>query len=639
MFGKIIIKEWRDNWLLLSLALLVLAIFIVLGLAGPRMVSAGLAGILVLIVLPVTGLLLGAGAFGAEFRDNAWTYLFSRPVRKSTIWILKYLALLSFLAAAFLILNLAVALLPGLRGVLKDFYAPSFFSNMVTYGLAVFLAFTISYSLSILSEKSLIIFAASAVIGGLLIWLHSHYVRFLAERYVFEGFFPAFGLFIGASFILASILTLTRIDFSRQAKKVLSLASLVLLFLAVSVAMATLIISRGNPFAKPRIEYWESSKIQGNVYLETQARRVIRYDSKEDRVCTMPAGISEANFEFSSAGGKIGLAKTERGFMGYWKSEAVAANYDGSGWVTLARFYGKDSAFNGWTLEGNVLISSGGRQAAFVASPPGLDRAKNPARLFWMNMDGSDLRDKPLDFYRKGSISLLSWLEEQQSLVLRIVETRMHSLTAKIIKLNLDTGDVRTLETTYPQPSNYEWLPFSCLSPDKRFLITRLWDQARNKENAVLLDLASFETRELAVDVPLFVWAMAWTRQGDRLAMRGSRDGSLWVYTLADGSLKKVWEHADRHSGFSFDWLGDGRLIIAGLGKDTVGRLAILSQDFTSTKEVKIPDQFLKSAQEDFFGAGGIWYGLRAAEDRVLVMSKTEVWRLDLKTEGWKKIY
>lgn len=634
MFGKIIIKEWRDNRLLLLLAGLVLTALIVLGIAGHRTATVGLAGVFLLCVLPVTALLLGSGAFGAEFKNDAWSYLFSRPVRKSTIWFSKYLALLSFLAAAFLILTLAVAVLPGLKTVLKDFYAPSFFGNTALYGLAIFLAFTIPYSLSILSEKPLLTLAVSVLLGALVFWLHVQYVRVLMERYDFWGTFAsyAFGILIAASFILASILTLTRVDFSQPAKKLASFACLLLLFLAASFVAGTLIISRGNPFAKPRIWAWLSSQVQGNVYLQTQGERVIRYDSKEDRVRKMPAGFKDADIEFSSAGGKIGFLKIDRTWTGNRRAEAYVANLDGTGLVSLARFYGKDSAFNGWTPESNILFSVDGRQAAFVASPPGRDRAKNPARLFWMNIDGSALKDKPLDFYRKGSVKLLSWLEDERSLVLRLAEKDVHSVTVKIIKYSLDRGVAQTLETTLPRPNNYEWMPASLLSPERKSLIVKLWDETRNKEKVVLLDLDSFLPTEISTDVPLWWWGIAWTQQGDRFASRGSRDMSLWVYALADGSFKKVWEQADKRVGFSYDWLLDGRLIILARGKDGEDRLIILSEDFASKKQIKIPGRFLQKTK---WGSSV----LTAGDDKVLVLSEAEVWRLDLKAEEWKKVY
>jgi len=631
MFAKIFVKEWRDNRFLLSLTGLILALLIVMGLAGRGKTAVDIAGVLLLCVLPISSLLLGSGAYSAELRNNAWSYLFSRPVRKSTIWITKYLALLSFLAAAFMILNLAVAFLPGLKGVLADFYAPDFFGNLALYGLAIFLALTISYSLSILSEKSLITFAVSVFTGALLFWLHAQFLQLLRERYAHWGNFAVMGLFIGASFILASVLTLARIDFTQQAKKLFSFVSLLLLFLALSFVAETFIISKGNPFSKPTIVAWRSSKFGGNAYLETMTGRVIRYDPKEVIARKMSSSFSYGYPEFSSAGSKIWYIRTDRSWTGTWHDEACVANLDGTQQTSLARFYGTDSAFNGWTPEGNVLISSSGRQAAFVAVPPRPGRERSIPVLFWMNVDGTGSGNRPLEFYRKGEILLLSWLEDERSIVLRLAEEDLHSLTIKFIKLNIETGTAQSLETSFPSPRNFDWMPAPALSPDRKSVIIRLWDEAQKKDKTVLLDLGSFETKAIGENVQF--WRMAWAPQGDRVAYPRFREQSLMVYSIVDGSLKKAWQQTDKRVGFSYDWLADGRLIIAGGGKDNEGFLNILSEDFTPEKRIKIPDWILDKIEEHGFGIFGL-------NDKVLITSERNgIWRLDLKTEEWKKVY
>lgn len=631
MFGKIFIKEWRENRLLLSLTGLILAALIIMGLAGRAKTSVDIAGVLLLCVLPVSALLLGSGAYSAEFRDNAWSYLFSRPIRKSTIWISKYLALLSFLAAAFLILNLAVAFLPGLKGVLKDFYAPNFFGNLAVYGLAIFLALTISYSLSILSEKSLITFAVSVLTGALLFWLHVQYIQFLRERFAFWGIFAAFGLFVGASFLFASILTLAKIDFTQQAKKLFSFVSFVLLFLALSFIAGTLIISKGNPFSKPRIELWHSSKVEGNVYLGTQADRVIRYDSKEDIVRKMPRSVSDADFELASGGGKIGFIKIDRSWTGTRRAEVWVANLDGTQEMSLAQFYGKDSAFNGWTPESNILISSDGRQAAFVAMPPRPGRERSIPVLFWMNVDGTDRMSRPLDFYRKGDVQLVAWLGSENSIVLHLVESGIHKSTERIVKLDLASGTTRSLEST-SAPQDFYWRYSLTVSPDQEAMLIRHKDQAQNTGKLSILDFRTFEMKEVCESPHLLIFSLAWTPESDRIAF--FKGGSIWVYSRAENKLEEAWHlpwNSQKDLGISFDWLEDGKrmAVIEGTTKDA--SIIILGRDFREEKKAKIPKGLLRT-QWGF----NIW-GL---DDKVLLAAEdTGVWRLDLKTDEWKKVY
>jgi ABC-type transport system involved in multi-copper enzyme maturation permease subunit len=631
MFIKFFIKEWRDNRLLLSLIGLVLAALIIVGHAGRDDTAIGIAGLLLLFVLPISSLFLGSGAYSSELKDNAWTYLFSKPIRKSTIWVYKYLALLSFLAATLLVLTLAVKLLPGLKSVRMEFFAVSFFSNLAIYGLVTFLAFSIAYSLSILSEKPLVIFMVSILLSILILWLHVQSLQFFGTRYAYWDNFLAWGLFVAASFILASILTLTRVDFSQQAKKVVSFIGFVLLFLALSFVAETLIVSKGNPFAKPMINFWYSFRVQDKVYFGTHTDTFVVYDPKADVIRKSPIRANYYESELSFGDGKVGYFKVNNSWIGTRRAEALVIDLAGSQKISLARFYGSDSPFDGWTPQSNVLISPSGKQAGFVAAPPGRGWRNNPPHILWMNLDGIGQIDKPLDFYRKGTISLLSWLEDERSIVLRLSEKDIHSLTIKIIKLNLETGATKRLETTLPYPGNYGWLPPPSLSPDRRSIIIRLWDEAQKKDKSALLDLGSFETKVIGEN--LQVWWTKWAPQGDRFAYFGHREHSLMVCSLADGSLKKAWQLTEKHMGFDYDWLADGRLLIAGGGKAKRDNLTILSKDYAVEKRIKIPDRILKELSRYRIGIIGL-------DNKALIPTETSgVWRLDLKTEEWKKVY
>lgn len=631
MFIKFLIKEWRDNRLLLSFMGLGLATLIIVGLTGKDDTAIGIAGVLLLLVLPISALFLGSGAYGSELKDNAWTYLFSKPIRKSTIWVYKYLALLSFLAVTLLVLTLAVNLLPGLKSVRMEFFAVSFFSNLAIYGLVTFLAFSIAYSLSILSEKPLVIFMVSILLSILILWLHVQSLQFFRTRYAYWDNFLAGGLFVAASFILASILTLTRVDFSQQIRKVVSFVGFALLFLALSFVSETLIVSKGNPFAKPMISYWYSFRAQGNIYFLTHADTVVFYDSKADIIRKSPIKASFYESELSTGGGKIAFLKSTTSWIGTRRAEAFVVNLDGSQRTSLARFYGSDSPFNGWAPQSNILISPSGKQAGFVAAPPGRGWRNNPPHIFWMNADGTGQIDKPLDFYRKGTIVLLSWLEDERSIVLRLTEKDIHSLTIKTIKLNLETGATKSLENTLPYPGNNDWMPPSSLSPDRRSVLIRIWDEAQKKDKTALLNLGSFETKLTGDNVE--VWWMKWAPQGDRLAYTDYRTHSLMVYSLADGGLKKAWQQSGRRIEFDYEWLADGRLLIAGGGKDEWGTLTVLSKDYAAEKRIKIPDRILN-------GLGKYRIGVIGLDNKALIRSESGgVWRLDLKTEGWKKVY
>jgi hypothetical protein len=626
MFRRILIKEWRDNRLLLSLTGLALAVLVALGLAGKSKTAVYVAGALFFGFLAV-GLLLGSAAFSSEYRDNAWSYLFSRPVRKSTIWIYKYLALLSFLAAGFLILSLAVALLPGLKSVVKDFYAPSFLSSTALYALAVFISLTIPYSLSILSEKTVVILAVSVFVAAFLFWFHFQSLHFFWQRYPYWGSFAPMGLFVGASFILASILTLGKIDFTRQARKLFVFSGLLLSFLALSLAAEILIISRGKPFSKPRIWGWYSSKIDGQVYLTTAADRIIRYDSRKNKVQSLPSSFGDALSDFSFAGGKIGFIRAGRTWTGDRRSEACVSNPDGTDLTILARFYGEDSELKGWTPAGKVLLSPGGQQAAFVAEPT--DRRRSPV-LFWMNVDATHRMSLPLESYYQGSVDPLCWLEKENSLVLffgrRYWNTR--GVTPRVVKVDLDTGAGTSFELNSTAPSRY-WMVTYRADPSVSKAILLYQEDDSELIRLVLLDLETFKTNVIYEQPRLHAYPWVWAPGGDKFAF--CNEGTMWVYSQSENRLRNVLRLPAKNGRPFFDWLDEGRrLAIVQIAQGGY-ELLVLGDEYKVEKKLRIPDRVARGV--DYWNIWGL-------DEKILLASEqTGLWRLDLKTEEWEKVY
>ncbi len=103
MFGKIFLKEWRENILIFSLAILMILCLIVLNLSSQKELTLYFSGMFLMLFLPFSALIIGSGGFYSEFKDNAWEYLFSRPIRKEKIWIYKYISLMSILLSIFLV--------------------------------------------------------------------------------------------------------------------------------------------------------------------------------------------------------------------------------------------------------------------------------------------------------------------------------------------------------------------------------------------------------------------------------------------------------------------------------------------------------------------------------------------------------
>ena len=164
MFAKIFLKEWRENLIIFFIAILMMFALIVLSFSGQRELTYNFTGMFLMLFLPFSGVLIGSSGFYSEFKDNAWIYLFSRPIKKERIWIFKYVSLLSILLVILLIFFLVKQFLPGIDEILKEFNFPREVFGLFSFSMYIvvpFLALTISFSLSLLYDKPFIIFFVS----------------------------------------------------------------------------------------------------------------------------------------------------------------------------------------------------------------------------------------------------------------------------------------------------------------------------------------------------------------------------------------------------------------------------------------------------------------------------------------------
>jgi hypothetical protein len=370
MFQKIFFKEWRDNLVLFSIAVLFMLALVVLNLSARKELTLYFMGVFLLLFLPVCGLLVGSGGFYSEFKDNAWIYMFSRPIRKEKIWLFKYVSLFSILGAIILLFFFVKQLLPGLNEVMQEFQVPKELGGLIsfsTYLALPVLVFTISFSLSILYEKQFAVLLISVLAAAALAFVLQQFHIFLWTAYLYDGELRGFQVVLGLSFVAASILTLRRTDFSQPAKKVLAFAKYLTFFLALSFILATVWIARGNLLSgKKWIETNGAVAYGGDVYFWTYSRmNLLRYSSTSDEVEKVVKEQEPIEYEFSVGGGKIAFfVDVEKGRK--WSKDLWVMNTDGTGRRVLAEAHDPRSPFQGSTFWGNCLLSPVPRACAEI---------------------------------------------------------------------------------------------------------------------------------------------------------------------------------------------------------------------------------------------------------------------------------
>jgi len=657
MFGRIFVKEWREKKLVLGLAGLLLLIFAVVALAGRGKFDPNIAGLFAMFFPTFCGLLLGSAAFQSELKNDSWTYLFSRPVKKGTIWLHKYLALLSLLALIVLVALLVRAVVPGLNQYLSKLGAPADFSNdsnlysslLINILLPIF-ALSLTYALSMFTDNPFIIIMMSLTISLVLLILYTPYLEFLWTTYAYSGahgtsFFSRGApflsaimlLMIAAAFLAASWRTFSKVDFSQQAKKILSFSKLVIPLLILAFGIGMVVAARGNIFStKQTLDLFSSSKIRGQAYFVTWTGKVYRYDESLDRIIRIKGFNQDLLHIHAPAGGeKIAYIKQNQTESGYrnWGTEICIANLDGTQEKSLVRFEGEDSPFSGWRPESNCLLSPDGRQVAFIASPPPQSREERGLKLFWMNVDGTGQKSRPVAINLERTANLISWLSGENSIVFHLHDRDSYRLNLTFVKLNLDTGSAETLEIDADYLYSDYWIDKSTVSPDGTAMIKSRQDQDQNMVKVEILDLRTFEAKEIfaAPHIPYSLFfGLTWTRDSGKFAY--FYQGALWVYSRGRGISKEVRRDASKKIGLGFDWLADDKRLAVLEGNEKESFITILSEDFKEEKKVKMPEMIRPSP----YGLG-IW----ALNNKIIVASGGEpgAWRLDLATDQWKKIY
>jgi len=632
MFVKILLKEWRENILVFSLAIILMFALVALSLSNLREMTLNFSAMFLLLFLPFAAALIGSGGFYSEFKDNAWIYIFSRPIKKEILWIFKYISLLSILLVIFLLFILVKQFLPGLNEILSDIDFPSEFRGILSfsvYFVIPLIVFTISFSISFLYDKQFIIFFVSIIIGTGLAFIYRYYLEFVWNTYYYTGNFRSFGLFIALSFILASILTFIKADFSQMGKKILFFSKLVVLFLALSLVLGTVGIAKGDLFTGGReFSPYYSSKHLNDVYLCTYsagAEKVIRYDSETDKVEKVFIGDIYSSQKLSISKNKIALFKYTNKGRGGWKKDLWIVNIDGSGEKTLTEIHNPDSPFYNLGIYGNCLLSPDGNKVIFLTGKKGRKSKKYKITVWRMNTNGTGINKKNLDFpINYTEFNLVAWPASTNHLILTIVEKSptFKKVADRLILVDLEKEKYQIL---FDDVRSEFYRKIMEVSPTYNHLGLVWRDHPENKEKLVILNLKTLDSKVIFEAELMRIWAMKWSQDGEKIVFSRARE--TLVYTLADDKLRKVSKR-DYSYEIGFDWLADGKRLAIIIPDYNELFLRIFDEEFKEEKKIRIPYPVERSVY--------LW-GL---DNKVLMyFNRRSLFRLDLETEKWKKVY
>ena len=648
MFKTLLIKEWKDRAPVaaLGLALMALVLAAFLAAAGDRDLREFIMAAFLIGYFPFVGLMLGAGAFEPEFRDGAWAFLLSRPVRKETVWLAKLAASLSIMAIFGLVFLGLMAAVPDLGRVVAGFKFP----EMLEAGLELFplvllsslFFFSIAFSLSLLSEKQLGLVLGSLVLGVVLQGLLS----FIAYRAELRGWLSSAGrlpwldayklalVLSSLAFLAASLVTFRKADFSQLRRKAASLAKHAVLFLAAAWLLSGLWPTL-RPGPPERIT--SAVDIIGDDAFFATTKSFYRYDIARDSLDKL------ARWRSQDAWTAVGEGKIL--YAAGWDADELpplrAMNLDGSGKRTLLG-PGSEAPPADWQTWNSVL-SPDGRRAAVFARDGGEGTASMdaPRSLWLVRTDGSGVNIlPPLDpaLQDKGDrhvwLYIAGWSAPTDSLILMV--RRSSGTGMALWTYELATGAQRRLFEA-------DTMSYPSVSPNggSVFVVHRS-DRSKPLE-AAIIDVASGETtlvKKLEAKNSYFYGSLtgfAWSKNGDEVAFIVRKDKGVYspaYYSLPERRLVEVGDFPPSEpfsgqpfSGVSIGWIeGDTKLVL-GLPRDRC--LKILDRRLAEVKTVGVPAGVSAS------------YHVRPAGESVFLQGSGEerVWKLDLKTDKWKRIW
>ena len=653
MFIALFLKEWKEKAgiFMFGVGLLAFSMAVYLGLPKDQNARELVMGGLVILFFPFMALLIGSGAFEPESRNGAWAYLFSRPVRKGSIWAVKYFSLLSVLAGLWLVFLAMMLLFPGLRALAEGFKIPiAFQAEVMLLPWSLFISlvlFTVAFSISPFSGKWLnVLFVALFL--GLAMAVAAYQTAMAVTSLLLDAWLDGekwlhmfrwdFGL-MAAALAAASILTLTHADFSQPRKKILRFAGYAAPFLIAAMVVAAA---------------W-------TALLPRTAERdlgLIGTSRGESLFCT-----EQGIFRYDPAGGKITrLTKAHAQVFGF-----PAVQNGNMAYVDIDPRSGKENPFVLWYMNtdgtGKKRLAGGGIPAEdrrsrlatwnFLLSPDGkrivlLDTerprasAKDESPLWSMTTDGTDLKNPPvnpamIDNSSKYPWNLIpvAWKKGSGESVLILQRMARNSgLPWRIWLCNFLEGTCRVLfEYTVTG-----W--YTPVSPGGNYLAVphKIVEKDKSRLAIALIDLNSLEIRDIEVGEGRGLFRLTWSPKGDRLAYflrngtsRGSGRYVVETLSVADGrrlASKELTVVEDTGQQYLMDWLADGvRLVLDDPAGDKA--LKILGSDLSEEKRFALPDSVLPH------------YNLQAAGDKILIAPSNthRLWRLDLKTGSWKRIF
>jgi hypothetical protein len=633
MFKKMIVKEWKEKsgLFLFALAGLVLFSLAFSGYSKDKDTLDILASTILLIFLPVFSLMLGASGFASEFQDGAWAYLFSRPVKKWRIWLAKYLSLLSVLFAVVLLFALLTRVHPALKSASDAFSFP-LVGEDISYGILAYilplLLFTTAFSLSILSEKTHVVaFLAALIWIALQVGVTRASFPLLDREMLSSAFtlISLMSLLVPLSLVLASLMTLSRADFSQPKRRAWTFTKFGGIFVLASLGLVAL-FALGTRMLRNE-PYIYDLEVRTNAFYFATERGFFKFDpgdGRTEKIARYPSMWGE----MSLGGDKVVFVTYHLGVKRHGFAELRIMNSNGKEERSLVGTWDQGSPLYGGFIY-PIRVSPQGDRVAFIAR----NVPKTTAQDLWViNSDGSGLKGYDLGIQDADYYLFISFGESDRSLFLLCTtkikpRSKDQRVGARLLRVNLESGQVETLADQIRKPYSAS-MPPEAMTSEAGLIAYIHYDEAMSREVLTVLDPETLEKHQVYPEDS--VTGFRWNRSGDKLAFL-TANSMLGVYSTAEGKIIQIKELAGydlRWPSQALEWASDGQLILRKL-EGEVSSICLLDANLTEQKAIPLPFATYYTVQ--------IW-----SAGKYAIVENNEnyqLWGFDLTTEKWLRVY
>jgi len=629
MNGQLILKEWKEKVEILLFALAFLLIFVVAALVAAQRgdILDILTGSFLIVFLPVAAALIGASAFITEFKDGAWAYLLSRPLKKSAIWISKFAALLALVAALLAISFAVLSSIPSLSERIREL---SLWGACFALSLSLFV---IAFSLSFLTEKQFqVIFLSLLAFPGF-------GAVFAAVLKKFPNLIPDFVFLIPVVWVLgvvsigaSSLFAFCRTDFSQPRAKAVGFLKAIALSLVLGAVVVLASIWIAGRFTRTSNLWVE---VHGRTAYIDSNRGLFRYDAERGKLKRLLGGGAYFGGRRNTAGGgKVVWFKESRVTKGPahdLEQELWIMDEDGRNRKSLLRISEiKDPPLSGQALY-DCRISPDGRR--IICLPYGVE--KDRPTLWSLNSDGTGLRFYQVDVPNADWFDCFGWSADGRHIILFVMEKqnpqekRGLKRRARLFKLSLESG----VWQAFPDSASGVWV-FG-LSPQGTrvgLLVSESTDFNAPRDVLALFDIESMEKTDiLRVQGVQF---LRWNEDGGKAAFLADNSKRIGVVSLQEKRIlaeKVLSDKKKEQSRGTMDWAAEGQKLVLSDFDGSRYVLRVFSDTLQEDKAYPIPQGDTINSLPNVYGLG----------QKVLVLDfqSSRLWVFDLAKEKWRKLF